>query len=268
MRLWVADGEKGLMQLREEGWRRLAGPCRLLCPWGGGMLCAGDGECCCLDGAGRTRYALPAPTGVCGLAAGGETAYLLSSDTDSLLAWSLRTGEMLYAAPAGVCPRGLALSPDGRHLAAAGGAAGEVLLFNERLEKQRAVRVPGVAVGVCFLDKSLAVLCAVGENELKSALLRISPLGVVSELFSCPEGPCCLCRWGDGCAAGCHGAVYALSGRGKVRRTIPCGYPAAVRSCGGFLLAADPWQGRVLLDGGRCLYAGPSPEDAWLDGSF
>ena len=36
----------------------------------------------------------------------------------------------------------------------------EIALFNPRLEQVGRVRVPGVAVGVCFLERGLAALCA------------------------------------------------------------------------------------------------------------
>lgn len=266
MRLWVADGEKGLMLLDENGCRAMGAEGRLLCRGQGRIFCAGDRACFCCDEAGAPLMQFPTPSGVCGMEAGQGMVYLLSSDCDSLSAWSARTGEMVFSAPSGVYPRGLAMHPDGRHLAVAGGAAGEVWVFNERLETLRVYRVPGVAVGVCFLQKGLAVLCAVDGkgDELSGLLLRISPMGVISEWFSCPEAPCCLCRAGNGCAAACHQKVYFLSEEGRIRRTLFCAYPERVRCCGGLTLIADPWQGKVLLENGACVYAGGAPGDALL----
>lgn len=265
MRLWTADGEKGLMLLDAGGCRAVGPPGRLLARADGRICCAEDGACACYDLCGRETLRFPAPAGCCGLEAGNGLIYLLSSDCDSLGAWNAATGVLAFSAPAGVYPRGLALSADGRYLAAAGGAAGEIALFNPRLEQVGRVRVPGVAVGVCFLERGLAALCAAGDGEVTAALLQISPRGVVKQIFSCPEAPCCLCRAGDGCAAGCHGAVYFLSPRGAVRRRLPCPYPEKLRACGGLILIADPWQGRVLLDGGQTAYRGGAPSDAMLE---
>ncbi|NLD82559.1 MAG: hypothetical protein GX637_00185 [Clostridiales bacterium] len=265
MRLWVADGERGLMLTDAAGCRAVGPRGRLLCRHPGRIFCAGEGACFCCDEEGAPLLSFPIPSGACGMEAGRELVYLLSSDCDSLSAWSARTGEMVFSAPAGVYPRGLAMRPDGRCLAVAGGAAGEVWLFNERLETVQVYRVPGAAVGICFLSKGLAVLCAVGEEEgLSALLLRISPLGVVSELFRCPEAPLCLCREGMGCAAACHQKVYFLSEQGKVCRSLRCACPERLRRCGGLTLIADPWQGRVLLGNGAGVYAGGAPGDALL----
>lgn len=265
MRLWTADEEKGLMLLEAGACRGVGPPGRLLCADGEHVYCAGDRECIRYDRQGRETGRFPVPAGGCGLEEGNGLVYLLSSDCDSLSAWEKDTGSLAFSAPAGVYPRGLAMSPDKRYLAAAGGAAGEVLLFNACLEKVRSFRVPGVAVGVCFLEKGLAALCAAGDGRVGSVLLRISPLGVVKELFSCKEAPCCLCPAGDGCAAGCHGAVYFLTGQGKVKRILNCPYPEKIRLCGGVFLISDPWQGKVLLGDGSCVYAGAAPADAALE---
>ena len=264
MRLWVADVEKGLMLLSGGAWRRAGPPCRALCPLGQGVCWAGEKEGGVSDGDGRTLLRFPVPPGVCALTAAGDRLYLLSADADSVTALDAATGRPLFAAPAGAYPRSLAVSPDGRLLAAAGGAAGEVLIFDGALRRQRAYRVPGIAVGVCFHPRGLTALCEVEDGALCALALRINSSGVSREVFSCPDAPCCLCPLGDGCAVGCRGRVMFLSGRDQIRRQMACACPRRIRALGRAALIADPWQGRVLLSGGACLYTGGSPEDALI----
>ena len=240
MRLWVADGECGLMTVDRRGCRTAGPPGRLLCRAGERVFCAGESACYCCDAAGNMLHRFSIPSGACAMEAAGGRVYLLSSDADSLSAWDAATGALILSAPAGVYPRGLAIRADGRLLAAAGGAAGEILLFSADLRLLQTYRVPGVAVGVCFLPKGLAALCAVGEGEVSGTLLRISPMGVVKALFSCAETPCCLCRAGDGCAAGCCGRVYFFGGQGRLLRSLSCACPERLRACGPWTLIADP----------------------------
>ncbi|MBR1584676.1 MAG: hypothetical protein IJ662_03965, partial [Clostridia bacterium] len=221
--------------------------------------------CTCYDRRGTPLFQFPAPPNGCDLAAGGGVVYCLSGDADSVTAYAARDGELLFSAPAGAYPRALALGPDGQCLAAAGGAAGEILLFDPGLRLRRTIRVPGVACGVCFLGKGMAALCAVGDGELSSALFRISPWGVTEEIFTCPQGPCCLQAVDNGCAVGCHGAVYFLTPEGRVQRALPCAYPARIRRIPGGALICDPWQGQVLLRNGKGIHRGPAPEDALLE---
>ena len=264
MRLWVADVEKGLMRLDESGWHGAGPPCRALCRMKNGVGWAGEREGGCMDGQGKALLCFPVPPGVCAMEAAGNALYLLSADADSLTALDAATGQIRFSAPAGAYPRALAVSPDGKTLATAGGASGEVLIFNLSLQRQAVFRVPGVAVGVCFAMRGLMALCAVGEGELTALALRISPGGVAKEVFSCPQMPCCLCRAGDGCAVGCCGKVCFLSARDRLSRAFACPCPQRVRAAQGAAVIADPWQGRVLLSDGACLYRGGSPEDALL----
>lgn len=266
MRLWVADGERGLMLADGRGWRAAGPPGRLLCRAEGCIFCAGESACFCCDDAGHALRRFAIPSGACAMEAAGGRVYLLSSDADSLSAWDAKTGALILSAPAGVYPRGLAVRPDGRLLAAAGGAAGEILLFGADLRLLKTYRVPGVAVGVCFLPQGLAALCAVGDGEVSGALLRISPRGVVKTLFSCPETPCRLCATREGCAAGCYGRVYFFGGQGRLLRAVSCACPEGLRACGEWTLIADPWEGRVTLEDGTCVYQGASPDDALLAG--
>ena len=264
MEIWAADGEKGLMRGRGGQWGRMGPPGRALCFQQGKLFCAGQNRCFCYEQReGRPLFDFALPAGVCALAAGSGRLFALSSDADSVTAFSTLNGDPLLCAPAGDYPQALCLSPCGRYLAVAGGAAGEMLLLDQSLSCLCRHRVAGAACGVCFLPRSIGVLCAVGDGELSTRLVAISPWGVTEEIFSCPDPPCAVCALPGGqCLIGCHGAVWRLRADGKVSARFPVPYPARLRPGLSSPLIIDPWQGRISLPGGRVLYQGGAPEDA------
>lgn len=262
---YVADGEAGFFRTETGNILRLGPPGRALCRGPEGVFCAGDGICRRYDGEGECTLSFAVPGGVCALTYGKGTVFALSGEADCVTGWSARRGDVRFCAPAGVYPRAMAMRPDGEVLAVAGGAAGEILLLDAQLHLLHSHRVPGVAVGVCFLSRGLAALCAVGEEERAALLLRISPWGVTEPLFSCAEGPCCLACRADRCMVGCHGRVYCLRPDGRVARVVPAPYPARIRWARGEALICDPWQGTVAAPGGPCCFAGAAPEDVLPD---
>lgn len=266
VKMWVADAQMGLMLVTENGCRKIGPPGCALCAGKGKIYCAGTGRCGCYDWkTGEMCFDFPLPGGVCALGMAGDKICALSSDADSISAFDGERGELLFSAPAGVYPRDFSVSPCGRYLAVAGGAAGEILLFDEMLQCRMRHRVAGIACGVAFLPRCLAALCAVGEGELSARLLLISPRGVMEEAFLCPDVPCALCALPGGqCLIGCHGAVYGLRADGKIMPRLACAYPARIRLAHGQGLICDAWQGDVLRLNGRCLYRGKEPADALL----
>lgn len=269
MKIWVADGEEGLMGWDGSGWRRMGEGGYALCAGMGKIFCAGASRCLCLGGmGGEALFDFPVPGGVCAMGMVGERICALSSDADSLSAFCARTGVLLFSAPAGDYPRDLCVSPCGKYLAVAGGAAGEILLFDESLSCIQKRRVPGAACAVCFLPRHIAALCAVGDQELSARLMLISKRGVVEEVFSCPHAPCALCPLPGGkVLVGCHGEVAAICEDGHVLRRVSCAYPARLRPFRGEAMILDGWQGRVITLGGRMLYQGREPWDAIILGN-
>ena len=263
---WIADGQRGCMLLRGDGCQRLGPPGCALCAGLGRVFCAGQKRCICYEReTGRALFDFSIPGGVCALEFLRERVYALSADADSLSAYSAWNGELLFSAPAGVYPRGMALSPCGRYLAVAGGAAGEILLLDDLLQDHARHRVAGVACAVAFFPRMLGVLCAVGEMELSARFVGISQRGVAEELLALPAPPCALCaRPGGGCLLGCHGMLYSLRADGKISRGMPWGYPAKIRSFRQHALICDPWQRDVRLLKGERIYEGAAPEDALL----
>ena len=266
MRVWVADGQRGLMRGEGGQWRRVGPPGSAVCRGGGRVFCAGPSRCTGYDperAEALLDFALP--PGVCALTALGERVYALSSDADSVTAYSARTGDVLISAPAGAYPRGMCASPCGRYLAVAGGAAGEILVLDDQLACRRKYRVAGAACGVCFLPRGIGALCAVGDGELSARLMLIRPSGVAEEMLAWDGVPCALTALTGGrCAAGCHGAVWCLRGDGKVFRRLPCAYPARLRPLGAGALVCDGWQGGVFSLEGHLLYQGQEPRDALI----
>lgn len=264
VKLYVADGEAGLMIGEGEKWRR-AGPAgEAVCAFRGCIFCAGQGMGACYRGAtGERIFDLSLPTGVCALCPLGGNICALSQDADCICAFCPFTGEMRYSAPAGVYPRDLCQSPCGRFLAAAGGMAGEILLMDEGLRCVKKYRVPGAACAVAFLPRGMLALCAVGEGELSSRLMKISPRGVMEEMHSFPDPPCCLCPLPGGrCLVGCHNQVICLRADGKIthRMAFPC--PVRIRQLRGKLAICDICRGEIADGQGRILYRGGAPEDA------
>lgn len=267
MQLWVADEERGLMRAEDGVCRQAGPPGAALCAGWGRVFCAGQRRCVCVDRqSGDMLFDVAVPTGVCAMAVIGEAVCALSADADSVTAFSVQTGELLFSAPAGAYPRDLCPSPQGRLLAVAGGAAGSVTLLDGSLRLLREYRLPGAVCGVCFPPRCLLALCAVErEDAVASRLLRLSARGARKEIAASPLAPACLCALPDGgCVMGCMGEAVLFSPRQQavLRRPFPC--PARIRPSARGPLICDPCRGGVFLLSGEALYRGKSPQDALL----
>jgi len=263
MQIWAADGEAGLMVKNGAEYVKIGPPGEALCPYSGRVFCAGRGECRGYrPDTGEILLSMAVPGGICAMAAFGGRLCALSSEADCLCALCPRTGEMHFSTPAGNYPRGLCLSPCGRFLAVAGGASGEALLFDQQLCCLQQLRLPGVCCGICFLARGMAALCAVGEGELSSRLMHISPRGVIEEMLAFPDVPCSLCALpGGGCLAGFNGQVIGLRPDGRIFLRLPVGYPACIRHLAGCSMICDLSPGRIITTDGTCIYRGPAPWD-------
>lgn len=263
MRIWVADGEKGLMCVSGGACRRVGPPGRALCAAGGRVYCAGESRCACVQrSTGGFLFDFAVPPGVCAMAAAGNSLCVLSADADSVTAFSPDAGSILFCAPAGNYPRSLRADPGGRYLAAACGAAGEIRVLDGELRLLARYRVPGVAVDACFLPRGLAALCAVEDGEVSARLIRISPRGVMETVYAWPAVPCALCAGPGGYWAGGFGEILRLRPDGRLTGRLPCPCPVRIAGTHDGPLICDPWQGRVFLPDGRTVYRGPDPADA------
>lgn len=260
MALWIADGNMGL--------RKNQGPpvtpgCFALCKTEKRLFAAAGktGYCLCRK-TEEILFEFSIPPGVCTMAAFGPHICALSRDTDSLCAFSPDDGALCLCAPAGIYPRDFSVSPCGRYLAVAGSAAGEVILMDRELRCIRTEKVAGAAIGVCFLPAGLAVLCAMGDENLSSRLIVIHPRGVTEELFSTQKPPLCLCALPDGgCLIGCHGQVLRLNGSGRLSGRLSSPLPVRVRTVKGGILIADSLNGTVKDGQNHLHYQGKEPTD-------
>lgn len=264
MQLWVADGEAGLMRWERGEWQAVGESGEALCAAGGRIYCAGAGRCRAYQAQGgeqELNFALPG--GVCAMLALRGRVFALSQDADSVHAYAGETGNLLFSTPAGAYPRDMCADADGRYLAVAGGAAGEIRIMDDCLQTVKKYRVPGTACGVCFCPRCLMALCAVEDGEVQSRLYRISLRGVMEEIWACALPPSCLCALpGGGWAVGCHGMAAGFFANKKTawRQLCPCPTRLGYGFMGPWI--CDPWQGYVLLSRGKILYRGKAPQDA------
>ena len=271
MGLWVADENEGLICPFSAG--PLCAQPLCLCACGTAVVCARAREAQVFaQDTGRLLAAYPLPPGVRCMCALPGALYCLSSEADSISLLCPLTGQLRLCAQAGCDPRDLCLSPCRRMLAAAGGAAGALYLYDSRdLHLLRAIPLPGIVYAACFTGAALLALCAVEEGEISTRLYRVSVRGVTAELRRLPGLPGALLALPDGSLlAGSLGQLLHLRPDARVLRRWACGLPLRLRLYGGSALCADTLEGRVLqlpLTGQNphILYTGGAPADMlWL----
>ena len=270
MALWVADEETGLVRQDQNKIQTLcrAPSCMTVC--GDSVICsAADGAHVYAADTAQKLQQYPLPPGVIRLCALPGSLYALSSEADSVSLLCPATGRLRLCAQAGCYPRDMALSPCGRYLMVAGGAAGALTVMNAQdLQPVMQVMLPGIVCAAAVLPFGMAALCAVEEGDVASHLYRVSPRGVVSEIMRCPGLPGALLALSDhSLLMGVMGAIIRLRMDGRVLQRIPCGLPGVMRAYPGFALAADPLLGQVVQishtvgKSAAVCYCGASPND-------
>lgn len=260
MELWTADRKAGLLRA---GKTLDASPCLSLCAMGNRIFAAGMQQGLCLEKErGETLFSFPLPPDCGCLFPFGGQLCALSREADCLCAFSPIDGRLCLSAPAGSYPRDACVSPCGKYAAVAGSAAGEVMVYDTSLHLLRRHRVPGSAVGVCFVPRGLAVLCAVGEESITSRLYLISQRGVTEEVFAHPQPPLCLYALDGGrLLMGVHGGLLHLSHAARLTGRTLCVCPGRIRKGNPGICFADPWQGGIYDLQGKKLSASPEPAD-------
>lgn len=258
MGIWIADARSGLLM---DGRQVDERPCRAMCSCFGRVYGAfGDRGSCFEKGKKLFDFSLPPGTNT--LVAFGEHICALSGDCDCVCALCPRDGSLLLSAPAGNYPRHACVSPCGRYMAVAGGAAGEVVLLDRELRCTGRYRVAGAAVDVCFPARSMAVLCAVGEERITARLMEISGRGVMEEMDACAQAPCCLLALPGGrMLVGVHGQVRHLDARGRMVGCTRCVYPSRMRMSRIGPMFSDGWRGGIYTLDGKKRGSAPEPED-------
>lgn len=260
MALWIADGRLGL---HTKGRPVLPVPCYGLCTCGRQLFAAFDRHGCCIcPYTADAMFDFSLPPGVCALTPFGPYVCALSRDADCLWVFSPKDGAPCLSIPAGSYPGDLCISPCGRFMAIAGSAAGEVIVLDQSLHCIRRQRVAGNAAGICFSSGRLHVLCAVGDENISSRLIGITPRGVTEECCCLPSPPCALCALPDGgLMMGCHGGVWLMNPQGQLRGKIPASLPVRIRAHRGGALIADSGTGTLMTHQGKVLWRGAEPMD-------
>lgn len=213
MSILATDARLGAWVAPDEGAPRRALCCPFEAPY---MPCASRDLllfCCqkandCLLLSRRTLEPVcvtPAMPALCGLVVSrcGRYVYQLSGETDAVHARHAGTGELLYAAKAGVFPRMLRLHPGDRALLVAGGAAGEAYLLRApELTRERVIPTRGACFAADFWRGGLALVCAMEGDAIQTAVYTLKPRGVrPRKLIELPGQPGAMRVCPDGRAA-------------------------------------------------------------------
>lgn len=190
---------------------------RLPCPFTWPcMPCAGPGcmavccqqsrECLCMEKrTGHEISRMPCVPGVCSMcfSACGRYLYQLSSEADCIHARCVASGELLYAAPAGVFPRCMKMGDKGKLLLCAGGAVNEASLFNAPdLTIVRTITTRHPCFAADFWQDGLVLVCAAEGDDIRTVIETLPAKAVrPRRLAELPGSPGTLCVCPDQCTA-------------------------------------------------------------------
>ena len=196
----------------------------------------------------------------------GQRLYALCEDADSVMCLSLRSGQPLLLARAGVQPRDMTLTSEG--LLIAGGAQCEAQLFCPRsLQLTSCLATPGLCVGAACVGNRC---CTLSMTEQATGVLCVhhaeGSFHVLSEIDALPGGLCAAenglwTLWWNGAALldaqGEH--RFLLDGFAERAAAFPGGVIVCQPSLPQSVLITA--QGAQLLEGGSdvCVYETPLP---------
>lgn len=165
------------------------------------FCCQQSRECYCFRGMDGTLLSrMPAVPGVCGMLFSPCQRYLyqLSSEADCIHTRISATGELVYAAPAGVFPRMMTLDRRGRSMLCAGGTIGECYIFSlPELAVERVIHTPHPCFAVDEWKDGLVLLCASEGEAIHTVVYtlgrRALRVRTLAELPGLP-GSLCVCE--------------------------------------------------------------------------
>lgn len=263
MSILLTDTSLGVMLAPDEGAPLTAVPCGAESPC---LPCGGFGRlfvCCrktrdCLCLCGRTHRQLmrapcpPAPAAIrpspC-----GRYLYILSTEADCVHALYLGTGELCYAAPAGVFPRCMRLHPSGRMLLVAGGAAHEAYLLRApELQREATFGTRDACFAADFWRGGLVLVCAADQEDIQTVVYTLAPGKLrPREVIRLPGQPGGLCVCPDGASALLStpdGLMKLDLAAGRLLWNLPEWPLCMGLSCkGGLALVSDTLTGQVCL---------------------
>ena len=171
------------------------------------VCCMKSRECLLMerrDGREISRMAcVPGISEVC-FSGCGRYLYQLSSEADCIHTCCAATGELMYAAPAGVFPRCMRAEKGGRLLLCAGGAVNEAIVFNApELTQARTIHTRHPCFAADFWRDGLVLVCAAEGEDIRTTIdtlprramrpRRLTELpGMPGGLCVCPDRVCAL----------------------------------------------------------------------------
>ena len=268
MALWIADSERGLMHIRSQA-QPLCPQAQCLTVCGDCIICAAQEGAHVFSPDAQLIGQYPLPPGVCRLCALPGALYALSSEADSVSLLCPQTGRLRLCTQCGCYPRDMHISPCGRYLLIAGGAAGEAMVMSSNdLTLLARCALPGIVCAAAFAGRDLCALCAVEDGDMTTLALRISPRGVTSEILSRRGLPGSLRALPDGSLlCGLLGETLRIKADGRIMQRYPGGLAQSIRAYAGFALVADPVDGSVqripcsIGKSAEKIYLGASPSD-------
>ena len=211
MSLIIADARLGVWKATDEGGPLAEVACaleqpRLTCAGSACVCVGGSRECLCLTSHGlREISRMPAAPGLAAMCLSpcGRYVYQLSSEADSIHTRLTATGELVFAAPAGVFPRAMCLDASGRMLLAAGGAVDEAyLLTAPELIRERTIHTQSPCFAAGFWRGGLLLVCAAEGEDIHTAVYTLAPgTPRPRKLIDLPGQPGGLCVCPDGVGA-------------------------------------------------------------------
>lgn len=235
------------------------------------VCCRAARECLILDRrTGEPLLSVPAMPALGELLVSpcGRYAYQLGSESDAVHTRHLGTGELLYAAPAGVFPRTLRLIMGGSALLASGGASGEAYILRApELTRERVISTRGACFAADAWQGGLVLACAAESEDIRTDVYILPPRAVRPRLLiSLPGQPGTLRVCPDGCTALLStpdGLMKLCLLSGRLLWNLPeWALSMKIHIKGGMALISDtlsgqasliwheqPWLNRVLMKG-------------------
>ncbi len=257
MNLLVTD-PTGVWEVSPFGARPI--PCETVCPahpctaWGLIAIASEKNrECLCMTRQGETVCRMPCAPGLSDMAFSpcGRYIYQLSGDADAIHTRLTATGELLFAAPAGVFPRTMAVRGDS--ILVSGGAVNEAYVFSApELECMRAIHLRHPCFAADEWRDGLVLVCAAEGEAIHTAVYTLKPRGVRPRLLlELPGLPGAMCI----CPDGLH--MLLSTGDGLMKIHLPTGevqwnrpeWALSMRlaCCGERILVSDTMAGSVAL---------------------
>lgn len=262
MNILVCEPAGGVWEWRENGRSKdvdcpFAWPCS---PCAGkdciAFCCACERECLCLKSRDLSIISrMPAVPGIRAMLFSPCERYLyqLSSEADCIHTRSTATGELLYAAPAGVFPQSLQMDSRGKLLLCAGGAVNEACLFTApELHTEQVITTRHACFAADFWRGGLALVCAAEGDDIRTIVYTLAPGKVrpakILELSGQP-GALCVCADGE------HAMLSTRDGLCKLRLETgqlcwnqpEWAMSLKIESAGSLALVSDTLDGSVWL---------------------